>query len=48
MMRAASCLGVKSICDYSDSHKNKMFQCYAAAVAAATTRALLQDWNACK
>jgi nucleoside phosphorylase len=48
IMRAASCLVVKSICDYSDSHKNKMFQGYAAAVAAATAKSLLQSWNSCK
>ncbi|EQB55744.1 hypothetical protein CGLO_04292 [Colletotrichum gloeosporioides Cg-14] len=35
------CLVVKGVCDYADSHKNKLWQPYAAAVAAATTKALL-------
>ncbi|KAI8218349.1 hypothetical protein K4K54_010543 [Colletotrichum sp. SAR 10_86] len=35
------CLVVKGVCDYADSHKNKVWQPYAAAVAAATTKALL-------
>jgi nucleoside phosphorylase len=48
MLRACSCLIVKSVCDYADSHKNKKFQPYAAAVVAATARALLERWNACK
>ncbi|KAK4118435.1 purine and uridine phosphorylase, partial [Parathielavia appendiculata] len=47
MLRVSSCLIVKSVCDYSDSHKNKSFQGYAAAVAAATAKALLQCWTAC-
>jgi len=47
-MRACSCLVIKSVCDYADSHKNKMFQGYAAAVAAATARALLERWRPCK
>jgi nucleoside phosphorylase len=47
-LRHASCLVVKSICDYADSHKNKLFQGYAAAVAAATAKALLQSWDARK
>lgn len=32
---------VKAICDYADSHKNKMWQRYAAIVAASGARALL-------
>ncbi|EHK25608.1 ankyrin repeat protein, partial [Trichoderma virens Gv29-8] len=35
------CLVVRGICDYSDSHKNKQWQNYAAAVAAAYTKELL-------
>lgn len=35
------CLVVRGICDYSDSHKNKGWQRYAAAVAAAYARELL-------
>ncbi|BAE65011.1 unnamed protein product [Aspergillus oryzae RIB40] len=36
------CLVVRGICDYSDSHKNKRWQPYAAAVSAAFTKELLQ------
>lgn len=35
------CLVIRGICDYADSHKNKKWQPYAAATAAAFTRALL-------
>jgi nucleoside phosphorylase len=35
------CLVVRGICDYSDSHKNKKWQRYAAAVAAAYAKELL-------
>ncbi|KAL2802255.1 hypothetical protein BJX63DRAFT_438047 [Aspergillus granulosus] len=35
------CLVIRGICDYSDTHKNKQWQPYAAAVAAAYTRELL-------
>ncbi|KAK1839639.1 vegetative incompatibility protein het-e-1 [Colletotrichum chrysophilum] len=35
------CLIVRGICDYSDSHKNKKWQEYAAATAAAFTKELL-------
>ncbi|KAJ3549019.1 hypothetical protein NM208_g729 [Fusarium decemcellulare] len=38
------CVVVKSVCDYADSHKNKHWQPYAAASAAACTKALLQYW----
>ena len=48
ILRSCSCLIVKSICDYADSHKNKKFQAYAAAVAAATAKAVLESWDACK
>ena len=36
-----NCLVIRGICDYSDSHKNKQWQRYAAAVAAAYARELL-------
>lgn len=39
------CLVIKSACDYADSHKNKRFQKYAAAVAAACVKGLLQAWK---
>jgi nucleoside phosphorylase len=35
------CLVIRGICDYADSHKNKMWQPYAAATAAAYARELL-------
>ena len=35
------CLVVRGICDYSDSHKNKRWQYYAAATAAAYAKELL-------
>ncbi|KAF4466237.1 hypothetical protein FALBO_6906 [Fusarium albosuccineum] len=38
------CVVVKGVCDYADSHKNKHWQPYAAASAAACTKALLQYW----
>ncbi|PMB63414.1 hypothetical protein BM221_010505 [Beauveria bassiana] len=38
------CIVVKGICDFSDSHKNKSWQDYAAATAAAVGRALLERY----
>lgn len=35
------CLIIRGICDYADSHKNKHWQSYAAAVAAAYAKELL-------
>ncbi|UKZ74466.1 hypothetical protein TrVFT333_002135 [Trichoderma virens FT-333] len=35
------CLVIRGICDYSDSHKNKQWQRYAAATAAAYAKELL-------
>lgn len=35
------CLVIRGICDYSDSHKNKLWQEYAAAAAAAYAKLLL-------
>ncbi|OJJ72316.1 hypothetical protein ASPBRDRAFT_41999 [Aspergillus brasiliensis CBS 101740] len=37
---------IKGVCDYADSHKNKLWQDYAAATAAACTKAFLQHWAA--
>ncbi|KAH8727306.1 ankyrin repeat-containing domain protein [Phaeosphaeriaceae sp. PMI808] len=42
VMQKHPCLVIRGICDYSDSHKNKKWQPYAAAVAAAYTKELLQ------
>lgn len=36
---------IKGICDYSDSHKNKAWQPYAAATAAAVTKVLLGRYS---
>jgi nucleoside phosphorylase len=36
-----SCLVIRGICDYADSHKNKLWQPYAAATAAAYAKELL-------
>jgi len=35
------CLVIRGICDYADSHKNKKWQPYAAAIAAAYAKKLL-------
>lgn len=35
------CLVVKAVCDYADSHKNKKWQDYTAAVAAAAVKVIL-------
>ncbi|KAA8647187.1 uncharacterized protein ATNIH1004_005877 [Aspergillus tanneri] len=37
------CLPIRGICDYSDSHKNKEWQKYAAATAAAYGREFLEE-----
>ncbi|KAF3913241.1 Ankyrin-1 [Arthrobotrys entomopaga] len=41
LMDILPCLPIRGICDYSDSHKNKGWQKYAAATAAAYARELL-------
>ncbi|KAK6348028.1 hypothetical protein TWF718_005849 [Orbilia javanica] len=41
LMDSFSCLVIRGICDYSDSHKNKRWQQYSAATAAAYTKELL-------
>ena len=43
LMNTFPCLVVRGICDYSDSHKNKEWQAYAAATAAAFTKELLGE-----
>ncbi|KAL6868614.1 Pfs, NACHT and ankyrin domain protein [Trichoderma novae-zelandiae] len=37
------CLVIRGICDYADSHKNKQWQEYAAAAAAAYAKELLEE-----
>lgn len=41
LMDSFPCLVVRGICDYSDSHKNKLWQPYAAVTAAACAKELL-------
>ncbi|KAL2843337.1 Pfs domain protein [Aspergillus pseudoustus] len=41
LMNDMQCLVVRGICDYSDSHKNKAWQSFAAATAAAYAKELL-------
>jgi hypothetical protein len=41
LMNNFPCLIIRGICDYSDSHKNKEWQAYAAATAAAYAKELL-------
>ena len=42
LMDILPCLPIRGICDYSDSHKSKEWQRYAAATAAAYARELLE------
>lgn len=46
LMDVIPCLVIRGICDYADSHKNKRWQNYAAATAAATAKELLLGMNA--
>ena len=39
------CLIVKGVCDYADSHKNKAWQPFAAATAAAVAKAILERYT---
>ncbi|EHK19566.1 uncharacterized protein TRIVIDRAFT_46556 [Trichoderma virens Gv29-8] len=41
LMNEFPCLVIRGICDYADEHKNKVWQEYAAAVAAAYAKSLL-------
>jgi nucleoside phosphorylase len=41
MLNHSQCAVIRGICDYSDSHKNKIWQPYAAATAAAYAKELL-------
>jgi nucleoside phosphorylase len=42
LMNDFPCLVIRGICDYADSHKNKHWQNYAAATAAAYAKELLR------
>jgi nucleoside phosphorylase len=39
------CVVIKRVCDYADSHKNKGWQNYATATAAACMKAFLKEWT---
>ncbi|EHK19587.1 uncharacterized protein TRIVIDRAFT_156208 [Trichoderma virens Gv29-8] len=41
LMNSFPCLVIRGICDYADSHKNKIWQPYAAAAAASYAREVL-------
>lgn len=41
LMNSFPCIVIRGICDYSDSHKNKTWQPYAASTAAACAKELL-------
>ncbi|KAL4786510.1 purine and uridine phosphorylase [Aspergillus varians] len=38
------CIIIKGVCDYADSHKNKLWQAYAAATGASVAKAFLEYW----
>ncbi|KAL4863239.1 hypothetical protein BDV12DRAFT_206709 [Aspergillus spectabilis] len=40
-----SCVIIKGVCDYADSHKNKLWQAYAAATGASAAKAFLEYWR---
>ncbi|KAL2828864.1 hypothetical protein BJY01DRAFT_255211 [Aspergillus pseudoustus] len=40
------CIIVKGVCDYADSHKDKSWQPFAAGIAAACMKAMLEQWIA--
>ncbi|PGG99111.1 hypothetical protein AJ79_08675, partial [Helicocarpus griseus UAMH5409] len=40
-----SCIVVKGVCDYADSHKNKTWQAYAAATGASAAKTFLEYWR---
>jgi nucleoside phosphorylase len=41
LMNSFPCLVIRGICDYADSHNNKMWHPYAAATAAACAKEIL-------
>ncbi|OJD25604.1 hypothetical protein ACJ73_03029 [Blastomyces percursus] len=40
-----SCIVVKGVCDYADSHKNTTWQAYAAATGASAAKTFLEYWR---
>lgn len=45
ILNSLPCIVVKGVSDYADSHKDKIWQSYAAGTAAACTKALLEQWT---
>jgi nucleoside phosphorylase len=45
LMNSFPCLVIRGICDYADSHKNDIWQEYAAATAAAYAKDFLGSVN---
>lgn len=41
IIESLQCLVIRAVCDYADSHKNKLWQPYAAAAAAAYAKELI-------
>jgi nucleoside phosphorylase len=48
LMDSFPCLVIRGICDYADTHKNKQWQAYAAAAAAAYAKELLKTISGTK
>ncbi|KAB8234347.1 purine and uridine phosphorylase [Aspergillus alliaceus] len=40
-----SCIIIKGVCDYADSHKSKTWQAYAAATGASAAKTFLEYWS---
>lgn len=40
-----SCIIIKGVCDYADSHKSKAWQAYAAATGASAAKTFLEYWR---
>jgi nucleoside phosphorylase len=43
-----SCIVIKGVCDYADSHKSKAWQAYAVATSASATKAFLEYLPICR
>ncbi|KAL6229295.1 nucleoside phosphorylase domain-containing protein [Aspergillus navahoensis] len=43
-----TCLTIKTVCDYTDSPKNKSWQAYAAATGTSAAKAFLENWRPVK
>ena len=39
------CIIIKGVCDYADSHKNKIWQAYAAATGSCAAKTFLEYWK---